>query len=684
MFMTQIKSSCYSKLAIMLSIINLFKWQNYYFSKQLPMLAFFCILFICNQSIAQNNCNWKVIASENGSYQLKEQKLIRYGANGKFVYKTLSGNQTCNNATFGDPVPGVVKKCYSCIDNIALGKTSRQSSNYAAAAGLSKSAVDGNTNGRWTNKSVTHTRPQSNPWWEVDLGQVYDIERIKIWNRTDCCRDRLRNFYIMASPTPITANSTSQNLYIGSAQSFGGQDFLSFSKKKKARYIRIFIQGSNKILSLAEVEVYQSAGFYMAFASDSQWAWTDKTGKQPESTSEKERGATILNENHVKSINKLTNDLGTVRGLIMNGDLTAYGHPNEFSKFKSIYNKIQVPMYTGLGNHDYANNIDDTYENHAANRMVEYMVSHIKSNGATNSDYKVSNSYVFPNIVTTITGSLSYSWDIGNVHFVQLQNYPIYEREWSNFVSTAAKRKTVKITSALKWLKADLAKARRAGKVIILNYHDSDEHWNEDVPANRLPTLAREFSDMLTTYKVGAVFVGHYHESLGKRGIGRPYPNYGNTPLFYCGSASHSKYLLVNFNGDKMKVTHVSSKDGKATLSNEQEYTVFNKAVAVTVPKADGQITFFNEAGYVARYSLTYNLNGQSKSFSTGNIALGNKKRYKIPSNATNIRVKGEGKTGLVWEPWRITFEKSYSGVITKCFKSYGTTLNQKWNNNCN
>ncbi len=432
-------------------------------------------------------------------------------------------------------------------------------------------------------------------------------------------------------------------------------------------------------------KVIEDAGFSMIIASDSQWPWTAKTDAgTSQSKSDKESEATTLNENHVKSMNSLITSLNNVKGVIINGDLTAYGHSNEFDEFKRIYSKLKKPMYLGLGNHDYANNVDDTYENNSANRMVNYMVEHVKSNGSSNSDYQVSNSYEFPNIETTTKGSLSYSWEIGNVHFVQLQNYPIYKRSWSNYVSIgAAKRRTVAITPAMSWLATDLAKARISGKIIILNFHDSDEHWGDYQSASELTDFSNEFKTLLSTNKVAAVFVGHYHTYLGKRTPPRRSSTYGSTPVFYCGSASQSKYLLVNFKGDQMTVEHVSSLSGKATKSNKSTYTVFNRAEAVQIPKEDGWVTFFNEAGYVARYTLSYTLNGKSQSFSTGNIALGNKRRYTIPGKATNVRVKGEGKTGLVWEPWRTTFDKSYNSSPNKCFKSYGTTLNQNWNNNC-
>lgn len=35
-----------------------------------------------------------------------------YGANGKYAFRLLSGQITCNKATFGDPIFGVVKGCH--------------------------------------------------------------------------------------------------------------------------------------------------------------------------------------------------------------------------------------------------------------------------------------------------------------------------------------------------------------------------------------------------------------------------------------------------------------------------------------------------------------------------------------------------------------------------------------------
>ncbi len=67
--------------------------------------------------------------------------------------------------------------------NVALGRKASASS--VLADGVPERAVDGNTDGTWSNGSVTHTAHEDNPWWEVDLGHAVDVERIVLYGRTD-------------------------------------------------------------------------------------------------------------------------------------------------------------------------------------------------------------------------------------------------------------------------------------------------------------------------------------------------------------------------------------------------------------------------------------------------------------------------------------------------------------------
>lgn len=73
-------------------------------------------------------------------------------------------------------------------DNIALNKSTKQSS--TGWGGTSNRAVDGNRSGNYRHRTTSHTN-NHNSWWEVDLGTDYDIRKIIIYTRTDCCQGRI-------------------------------------------------------------------------------------------------------------------------------------------------------------------------------------------------------------------------------------------------------------------------------------------------------------------------------------------------------------------------------------------------------------------------------------------------------------------------------------------------------------
>ena len=68
--------------------------------------------------------------------------------------------------------------------NIALsGKATQASTAYNGTAGR---AIDGKTDGIFSNNSVSHTNEdEKNLWWELDLGSEQPIESIVIWNRVE-------------------------------------------------------------------------------------------------------------------------------------------------------------------------------------------------------------------------------------------------------------------------------------------------------------------------------------------------------------------------------------------------------------------------------------------------------------------------------------------------------------------
>lgn len=76
---------------------------------------------------------------------------------------------------------------FSAGKNIArTGKATQSSVGYNSPAGK---AIDGNHNGSFASCSCTVS--ERNAWWEVDLGAEFAIDSVAVWNRTDCCPDRL-------------------------------------------------------------------------------------------------------------------------------------------------------------------------------------------------------------------------------------------------------------------------------------------------------------------------------------------------------------------------------------------------------------------------------------------------------------------------------------------------------------
>ncbi len=55
---------------------------------------------------------WAFCANEHQQCNVGGTAQVRYGADGRFAYRTVNGGVPCENGVFGDPAYGVVKACY--------------------------------------------------------------------------------------------------------------------------------------------------------------------------------------------------------------------------------------------------------------------------------------------------------------------------------------------------------------------------------------------------------------------------------------------------------------------------------------------------------------------------------------------------------------------------------------------
>ncbi len=135
--------------------------------------------------------------------------------------------------------------------NLAVGHAVEQSS--TAFGGEPELAVDGDVNGDYGAGSVTHTNSERGAWWEVDLGADVDIHSIDVFNRTDCCGNLLKKYYVMVSDTPHP-DPSDPPLFVTLETAVAGSP-TSIAVNATGRYVRIQKAGGGP-LSLAEVLVW--------------------------------------------------------------------------------------------------------------------------------------------------------------------------------------------------------------------------------------------------------------------------------------------------------------------------------------------------------------------------------------------------------------------------------------------
>lgn len=244
----------------------------------------------------------------------------------------------------------------------------------------------------------------------------------------------------------------------------------------------------------------------------------------------------------VKSFAKLIgNYSGTVGGLVINGDLTAFGHANELSRFRELWTDNQqlrtlMPIYPGLGNHDYQNNIGDCVANLCADRMLSWFKGYVEDNlrdKRLSFDYQQELKYF---LLAKHRGSLAYSWrqqlsDGDSIVFIQLNNFPTYTVSFkAKFIAEW------NVTSSLSWLASHLS-TLSPGQNVLLNLHDFDTKFTLE--------YQQQLKSVLEGFRLRyvAIVFAHFHSAVGLK-----YHwciNGQSTPLLYSGSVPGNNFALM-------------------------------------------------------------------------------------------------------------------------------------------
>jgi hypothetical protein len=133
--------------------------------------------------------------------------------------------------------------------NVALSGSASQSS--TGFSGFASLAIDGNTGGNFYGGTVTHTNLEAAPWWQVVLAADAPVVDVIVWNRTDCCAERLSDYTVTLwlDGAQVASAFFAGQSPVSQSFSFGGQ---------LADTVRVQLRGSD-YLSLAEVQVFTPA-----------------------------------------------------------------------------------------------------------------------------------------------------------------------------------------------------------------------------------------------------------------------------------------------------------------------------------------------------------------------------------------------------------------------------------------
>ncbi|AWM91254.1 phosphoesterase [Pseudomonas sp. 31-12] len=287
---------------------------------------------------------------------------------------------------------------------------------------------------------------------------------------------------------------------------------------------------------------------HLIFTSDPQFPWTESSDYGwEESDSDRDKRSRWLIETQYSDVASFRSNHSQDPGhipVMINGDMTAFGHGSERSTTQSILEKYLGGVYDyGLGNHDYENNINDCSfpeNNCAAGSIVELRGKYW---GKVNTFDFAARSEGGAKVYY---GSLAYSKSVGDVHLIQLNNEPTYTVNFSS--GFPLNKVNFEISDALDWLERDLLQARNQGQIILINMHKPDR-WKGS------PEQIERFKAMIARYEVTAVFAGHLHSEPGRFTGWNRTDYFGDVPVFLSGGASNQTYLIASFALDRKTLT---------------------------------------------------------------------------------------------------------------------------------
>nr|Q9I927.1 RecName: Full=Fucolectin-5; Flags: Precursor [Anguilla japonica]BAB03527.1 fucolectin-5 [Anguilla japonica] len=142
-------------------------------------------------------------------------------------------------------------------ENVAVRGKATQSalaSGGGAVLSLPGYAIDGNRDSDSSHGSCSHTTNGPNPWWRVDLLQVYTIASVTITNRGDCCGERITGAHILIGNSLENNGINNPQCSTVGIMTAGETRTFHCSRPMIGRYVTVYLP-KTEYLQLCEVEV---------------------------------------------------------------------------------------------------------------------------------------------------------------------------------------------------------------------------------------------------------------------------------------------------------------------------------------------------------------------------------------------------------------------------------------------
>jgi hypothetical protein len=155
-----------------------------------------------------------------------------------------------------DTITHLIVKGLLPENNVARGKQAKQSSlsKYSTAEGA-RGALSGIKTGGFG----FHTQLEDNPWWMVDLGDIFEVSDIVVFNRMDACSNRSDTLNVAVSlDATLWANVYDHRgrPTFGGVRPLNGRPPLVIALREiRCRFVKIELVGRT-YLHLDEVEIY--------------------------------------------------------------------------------------------------------------------------------------------------------------------------------------------------------------------------------------------------------------------------------------------------------------------------------------------------------------------------------------------------------------------------------------------